>query len=129
MRTRAPIGLLDATTSTGEHAPMTLPPIIDQYQQAHDRGDTAAALATFAPDATVVDDGHRAEGHDQIAAWLTDTANAFTYTRTLLSAEADGAGTWLVSNRLDGTFPGGTVDLRYRFTIVGDRIAELLIAP
>lgn len=118
------------TTSTREqHDAMTLPPIIEQYQQAHDRGDTTAALATLAPDATVVDDGRRAEGHDQIAAWLTDTATAFTYARTLLSAAADGPTTWLVSNRLDGTFPGGTVDLRYRFTIVDDLIAELLIAP
>lgn len=108
---------------------MELPQIIARYQEAHDRGDTAAALATFAPDATVVDDGHRADGHDEIAAWLTDSANAFSYTRTLLSAEADGPTAWLVANRLDGDFPGGTVDLRYRFAIVDGLIAELLIAP
>jgi ketosteroid isomerase-like protein len=108
---------------------MDLPEIIERYQRAHDRGDTSGALAAFAPDATVVDDGRRSVGHDEIAAWLTDTANAFTYTRTLLAAEAEGPTTWLVTNRLDGDFPGGTVELRYRFTIVDDRITELHIAP
>jgi hypothetical protein len=111
---------------------MELPTVIERYQQAHDRGDTPTALATFAPDATVVDDGRRCVGHVEIGAWLTESANAFTYTRTLLSAEAAGPdepGTWLVANRLDGDFPGGTVELRYRFTVVDDLITDLLIAP
>jgi hypothetical protein len=40
-----------------------------------------------------------------------------------------GADTWLVTNRLEGDFPGGIVDLGYRFRLTGDAIAELLIAP
>jgi ketosteroid isomerase-like protein len=108
---------------------MELPDVIERYQHAHDRGDVSAALATFASDARVVDDGRTSIGHDQIAAWLAETASAFTYTRTLLAADATEPGTWLVSNRLDGDFPGGTVELRYRFTLADDRIAELLIAP
>ncbi|CAN5715716.1 hypothetical protein BH10ACT1_BH10ACT1_05660 [soil metagenome] len=108
---------------------MALPEIIDRYQQAHDRGDTPGALATFAADATVVDDGRRSDGHDQIAAWLTDSAGEFTYTRTLLGAEATGPDAWLVTNHIEGDFPGGTVDLQYRFTLAQDLITELLIAP
>ena len=108
---------------------MALPEIIDRYQHAHDRGDTPAALATFSAEATVVDDGRRSDGHDQIATWLTDTANEFAYTRTLISAETTGPDAWLVTNHIEGNFPGGTVDLHYRFTIADDLITELLIAP
>ena len=32
-------------------------------------------------------------------------------------------------NRLEGNFPGGVADLNFRFTLAGDRIAELVIAP
>ena len=34
----------------------------------------------------------------------------------------------LVFVHLEGDFPGGTADLTYRFTIDGDKIAELTIA-
>jgi hypothetical protein len=37
--------------------------------------------------------------------------------------------TWLVVNHLEGDFPGGVVDLRYRFALSGDLISELVIAP
>ena len=36
---------------------------------------------------------------------------------------------WVATNRLEGDFPGGVVDLRYRFAMDGDLIAELVIAP
>ena len=36
---------------------------------------------------------------------------------------------WIVVNHLEGDFPGGVVDLRYRFVMTGDLIAELVIAP
>jgi hypothetical protein len=32
-------------------------------------------------------------------------------------------------NHLEGNFPGGVVDLAYRFTMDGDLIAQLVIAP
>jgi hypothetical protein len=34
-----------------------------------------------------------------------------------------------VTNHLEGDFPGGVVDLRYRFVLAGGLIAELEIAP
>jgi hypothetical protein len=33
-----------------------------------------------------------------------------------------------VIGRLTGNFPGGTVDLKHRFTLAGDRISRLEIA-
>jgi len=49
--------------------------------------------------------------------------------RTLISAEPVDDDAWLVTNHLEGDFPGGDVDLRYRFVPVGDLIADLEIAP
>jgi hypothetical protein len=37
--------------------------------------------------------------------------------------------TWLVTNHLEGDFPGGVVDLRYRFVVSGELLSKLDIAP
>jgi catechol 2,3-dioxygenase-like lactoylglutathione lyase family enzyme len=108
---------------------VALPAAISVYQHAHDRRETSVALSVFAPDARVVDDGREFRGLDEIGEWLATAASEFTFTRTLVSAEPDGAGAWLVVNHLEGDFPGGEVDLRYRFVLDGDLITELVIAP
>jgi hypothetical protein len=38
-----------------------------------------------------------------------------------------GAGMYVAQVHIEGNFPGGTVDLRYRFTIDGDVIRKLEI--
>jgi ketosteroid isomerase-like protein len=106
-----------------------LPEVIGRYQDAHDRRDTKMALSAFSPDASVLDDGHEFRGTDEIRNWLATAASEFTFTRTLISAEAIDAATWLVVNHLEGDFPGGIVDLRYRFTLADDLISKLVIAP
>lgn len=108
---------------------MSLPDTISTYLEAQDRGDNPTVLATLHPDATIVDDGHRFDGHDEIEAWLTGAASEYTFTRTLVSAEATGDGSWLVINHIEGDFPGGQVDLRYRFTLAEGLITDLTIAP
>jgi SnoaL-like domain len=105
------------------------PEVIRRYFEAHDRGDTDAALGAFAPDATVVDDGHEYVGSDRIRHWLAKASAEFTYTRTFLDAQKVDAGTWLITNHLEGDFPGGVVDLRYRFALTGELISGLVIAP
>ena len=94
----------------------SLPDVIGRYQAAHDRRDTAAALSTFTPDARVFDDGREYLGTDAIREWLSTAASEFTFTRTLISASAEGDDAWLVVNHLEGNFPGGVVDLRYQFS-------------
>jgi len=65
-----------------------LPRVVDQYQDAHDRDDVDAALATFTPTATVKDDGQEYHGRDEIRDWLATASTQFTYTRTLAGADA-----------------------------------------
>lgn len=107
----------------------TLPQAVGQYHDAHDRDDVEAALATFTPTATVKDDGHEYNGPDEIRDWLARASTQFTYTRTLTGAEVIDDNTWLVINHLEGDFPGGVVDLRYRFVLLGGLISELEIEP
>ena len=106
-----------------------LPDVVGQYQDAHDRRDVEAALAAFAPSAAVKDDGHEYHGRDEIRDWLSVASTQFSYTRTLTGAEGVDANTWLVANHLEGNFPGGVVDLRYRFVLTDGLISELEIAP
>jgi hypothetical protein len=107
----------------------TIPDVVRRYFESHDRRDTDAALAAFASDARVFDDGHEYRGLDAIRDWLARASTQFTYTRDFLHAGEEEPHLWLVHNRLEGDFPGRVVDLRYRFTLVDGLIADLAIAP
>jgi hypothetical protein len=111
------------------HASIAMPDVINRYQDAHDRHDTETALSTFTSDAKVVDEGRAFRGFDEIRSWLTTAASEYTFTRSLVEANAVDANTWIVVNHLEGDFPGRVVDLRYRFVLSGDFISELVIAP
>jgi hypothetical protein len=114
-----------------DETPVTtaLPHVITDYQDAHDRHDAPLALAQFAGDAVVTDDGHTYAGTDEIDAFIRTAASEYTFTRTLIDAAEITPGEWKLTNRLEGDFPGGTVDLSYRFRLAGDRITRLDIAP
>jgi hypothetical protein len=108
---------------------VAVPETIRRYFAAHDRRDADAALSAFAADGRVFDDGHEYRGREAIHGWLARASTKFTYTRTFLDASEEASGTWLVRNRLDGDFPGGVVDLGYRFQIRDDLILDLVIQP
>ena len=106
-----------------------LPATIRGYLAAHVAGDTDTALRAFAPAAVVVDDGSTYRGTDEIRAFLAKAGLEFAFTTTLVSAERIDDTHWVAVNHLEGDFPGGVVDLRYRFALDGDLVAELVIAP
>ncbi|MEZ5410364.1 MAG: hypothetical protein R2761_20200 [Acidimicrobiales bacterium] len=106
-----------------------VPIVIADYQRAHDQRDAAGALASFGPDATVIDDGVAYVGTERIQWWLANAASEYTYTRTLTGAEDLGDGAYLVHNHLSGNFPGGEADLRYRFQLRDGLIHHVEIAP
>lgn len=106
-----------------------LPATVRDYLAAHTARDTDAALAAFTPTAVVVDDGHTYRGTDEVRGFLADAGGEFTYTTDLVAAQRVDADRWTATLHLEGDFPGGVVDLVYRFVLAGDRIAELVIAP
>ncbi|GAA2358275.1 hypothetical protein Cme02nite_34300 [Catellatospora methionotrophica] len=105
-----------------------LPAAITAYLLAHRDHDVPTAVGTFTPDAVVTDDGHTYHGLAEIAGWVASTASEYTFTTTLVGASAVDAARYEVRQHLEGDFPGGVVDLRYRFTMHGASIAALEIA-
>jgi hypothetical protein len=91
--------------------------------------DADDALGAFSPDAVVIDDGHTYQGTAEVQRFLAKAGSAYTFTTTLVGVERADDDHWTVTNHLSGDFPGGEVDLRYRFTLSGGLIAELVIAP
>ena len=83
----------------------------------------------FVDDAVVIDDGQTSRGTNEIRAWRENVASVYEYTTELVGLQPAGAGEYVAHVRLEGNFPGGTVDLRYRFTVDGDAIRRIAIAP
>lgn len=109
--------------------PADLPAVITRYLDAQ-RSRTAGAVAdVFTPDAVVVDDGRTYATTGEITDWLASAATEYTYTTTLTAARRDGDAHYVVVNHLEGDFPGGQVDLNFRFTLRDGRISALTIEP
>jgi ketosteroid isomerase-like protein len=117
------------TMNSNPADPIKAPQAIAVFQAAHDRRDIATALAQFTDDATVVDDGRIYDGITGIESFLRTAASEYTYTRTLISASETEPDRWLITNHLEGDFPGGQVDLRYEFRLADGLITHLTIAP
>jgi hypothetical protein len=117
--------MMDSISSDAMKAPQA----IAVYQAAHDRRDVPTALAQFADHASVIDDGHTYQGIAGIESFLRTAAAEYSFTRTLVSAEEVAPDHWLVTNHLEGDFPGGHVDLRYEFRLADGLITYLAIAP
>lgn len=99
-------------------APTTpvLPPTVEAYLVAHATTAPRETADLFTDEAVVSDDGRTYRGRDEIIGWRTDVARSFTYTTTRLATARDDAEV-TVTERLEGDFPGGRVDLRSTFTM------------
>lgn len=107
----------------------TPPALVTRYLALAVEQRTDDLVALFTPEATVVDEGEARRGTDAIRAWRAGAATAYEYTTTVTGHEPLPGGRHRVRVRLEGTFPGGTADLRFDFTLAGDRISRLEIAP
>ena len=91
--------------------------------------DIDSIVNLFADDATIIDEGEERHGTAAIRAWQTGAASKYTYTTEITTSKALGPDRYLVTGRLTGNFPGGTADLNWDFTIAGQYITRLVIAP
>ena len=111
----------------------SLPTVIADYLAASDRGDLDALVACFADDGVVLDEDQEWRGQAGIRQWRQKVANAYEYTVEVrgaaTQASVDGVQRHDVRTHLEGNFPGGTVDLTFRFGLRDDRIATLQIVP
>ncbi|MET9312219.1 nuclear transport factor 2 family protein [Kribbella sp. NPDC003505] len=110
-----------------------LPAAIMRYLREADPQRKANAhdlLSAFAADATVIDDdGTTYTGHDEIHRWRESETSEYTYTVEVGHVEKFDDAHYVVTNHLEGDFPGGEVDIIYRFTLVDGLISRLEIAP
>jgi ketosteroid isomerase-like protein len=113
------------TTKTVE--PIDLPAPVAAYFAADTTGAEAVAQC-FTDGAVVIDERQEHRGRTAIARWKAEASAKFRYTVDRLGAHVSGNQT-TVTGRVTGDFPGSPVDLQYRFTLEGDKIARLEIAP
>jgi SnoaL-like domain len=128
-RARTPLTSPSTPTKQGGRMPTNLPDVILRYFERDTDRDIDSIVNLFADDATVIDEGEERHGTAEIRAWQTGAASKYTYTTEITSAEALDPDRYLVTGRLTGNFPGGTADLKWDFTIAGQHIARLTIAP
>jgi hypothetical protein len=94
-----------------------LPKVITGNLEARREGDLEAALRGFALDATVVDEGMTHEGMEVIRSWMSRSATEYTYTVEPVALVRTNHDQYDVLQHLEGNFPGGQIDLHFRFTL------------
>jgi len=104
-----------------------MPPSIGAYFAA-DRLDGEAVSKCFTDDGRVNDEEHTYAGRDAIRRWKDETSAKYLFISEPFAVAMEGSET-VVTSRVTGDFPGSPIDLRYVFSLEGDRIAALEIAP
>ena len=105
------------------------PAAVTGFFEADARRDHDAVVALFSDDAEVVDERQSWRGRDQIRAWRAGPASKYTYTTEIGTIAQTGPDRYRATGRLEGNFPGATVELNWDFTIAGGFITRLEIAP
>jgi hypothetical protein len=77
----------------------------------------------------VLDEGQTWHGTTRTRDRREGPAARYQYTTEVTGIRATAADQFLATGRLTGNFPGGTADLNRQFTLAGDRIGRLEIAP
>jgi hypothetical protein len=106
----------------------TAPAVVTRYLAAADAGDLAALADCFTSAGTVTDEGRTYRGREEIIGWREALAGKWTYTSTVSGSRPISAQEHNVSVHVEGNFPGGVADLRYRFTLREGLIEDLTIA-
>jgi hypothetical protein len=104
-----------------------LPEAITSYLRARAARDLDVAVRSYATHATVTDEGRTYRGTDEIRAWLSRAASEYTYTIEMTGATKVGDDGYDVIQHLEGDFPGGVVDLHFRFALRDGTIVRLVI--
>ena len=117
-----------AAAETAKHSPAAITRYLREADPQH-KANAHDLLSAFATDATVIDDGNTYTGHDEIHRWRETEASDYIYTVEISHVEKLDDTQYVVTNHLEGDFPGGVVDIIYRFTLANDLITRLEIAP
>jgi NAD(P)-dependent dehydrogenase (short-subunit alcohol dehydrogenase family)/ketosteroid isomerase-like protein len=112
---------------TESNPPLELPAPVAAYFAA-DRADAEALARCFTESAVVIDERREHRGRAAIARWKAEASAKYRYTSAPLTIHVSGQEA-RVTGRVTGDFPGSPVELRWCFTLAGDKIARLEITP
>lgn len=102
-----------------------LPEAVHGFVDGWQGKDATKVEGLFADHAVVSDEGRTYRGLDEIRGWVRGSIGLFTTTLTFLRGRED-EGMVGASFRLEGDFPGGVVELEYRFRLDEEgRIVQL----
>jgi hypothetical protein len=123
--------MLDATGQSKPSSKMKttnkkLPQPIANYFEAANAHRTDAVVAAFAKDALVTDEHQEHRGGTAIKEWSNEVNEKYQ-PHAEVTDVAEIGGKTVVTAEVSGTFPGSPVQLRYNFTLKGEKIAALLI--
>ena len=107
---------------TNTRTPIDLPVPIAAYFAA----DGGGVASCFIENAVVVDERREHHGRQAIGRWKTEATEKYHYTSEPLAVDCSGSDVTVIA-RVTGEFPGSPIELRYRFTLEGDKIARLEI--
>jgi ketosteroid isomerase-like protein len=102
-----------------------LPQPLADYFEAANAHKTDAVVAAFAEDALVTDENREHRGA-AIQEW-SDEVNEKYKPHAEVTTVAEIGDKTIVTADVSGSFPGSPVQLRYNFTLKGDKIAAPLI--
>src|SRR5262245_19299788 len=105
---------------------MNLPASITGYFAAANSDDAVGVASYFSDDAIVRDERRTIRGRNEVRLWAEETRRKYRYCAEIVVAEQATDGI-VVTAHLTGDFPGSPIDLRYRFKLVGSKIAALEI--
>jgi len=102
------------------------PAAVQHLIDATNSGDHDAFVAAFTPDAVLIDWGKEFAGRDGIASWDESDNIGRKAHLEVAAVETDGDD-WIVTLDVTGGGFNGTSD--FRFTLAGDLISRMEIAP
>lgn len=105
-----------------------LPTTVREFLAAHIARDADTASSFLTEDAVVVDQDKTFRGREETHPFLRDAGSEFEYTTEQIGARRVDGTHWVVTLRLEGTFPGGVAELDYRFALRDGLVTELVIA-
>ena len=110
---------------TNAETPVDLPAPIAAYFTT-DAADAGGVARCFTENGVVIDERREHQGRQAIARWKAEATSKYHYTSEPLTVDVSGAYVTVIT-RVTGEFPGSPIELRYRFTLEGDKIASLEI--
>ncbi len=106
---------------------LNLPGPVARYIAAANAQEPDAVTACFSEGAAVRDEGLNRHGIATIRDWAANVSRKYQPKLEVIDAvEQDGK--TIVTLRVSGDFPGSPIELRYTFTLQGEKISRLEIA-